>query len=65
MWTADVPDIFALLPQEYADDYFSLDMLAQEGIMCLGGPNFDLKILTTKIPQATRLPSRVDDAGCS
>ena len=48
MWTADVPDIFALLPQEYADGYFSLDMLVQEGVMCLGGPNFDLKILTTK-----------------
>ena len=48
MWPTDMPDIFALLPARYADAYFSMDLLVQEGVMCLGGPNFDVKILKKK-----------------
>ena len=40
MWAWDVPDIFALLPAEFADTYYSLDLLVQDNAMCLGGPNF-------------------------
>ena len=44
-WPLDVPDIFALIPAKFAAAYYSMDTLVQEGVMCLGGPNFNLTIL--------------------
>ena len=40
-WASEVPDIFALIPAAFADAYFSMDLLVQDKVMCLGGPNFN------------------------
>mmetsp|Transcript_9186 Transcript_9186/g.9256 ORF Transcript_9186/g.9256 Transcript_9186/m.9256 type:complete len:663 (-) Transcript_9186:193-2181(-) len=39
-WFSPVPDTFALLPRHLSDQYYSMDLLVSEGVMCLGGPNF-------------------------
>ena len=42
-----MPDTFALLPRAFSDVYFSLDALFNPPeVMCLGGPNLDLKTLS-------------------
>ena len=46
-WPYDVPDTFALLPRKYSDHFFSLDAMFQKGVFCLGGPNFDLRTIST------------------
>lgn len=40
-WFSDVPDTFALLPRIASDVYFSLEVLMEEGVLCLGGPNLN------------------------
>ena len=40
-WASEVPDTFALLPRKWSDQYFSMDILMQKNIFCLGGGNFD------------------------
>lgn len=43
-WYADVPDTLALLPRRVSDLFFSLDsQYNPDEIMCLGGPNFDVR----------------------
>ncbi len=44
-WAEFVSDTFAVLPRHYAEDYFSMKVLLEPGIMCLGGPNFDSRSL--------------------
>ena len=43
---SEVPDTFALLPRRLSDQFFSLEALVAEGVMCLGGPNFAPDALT-------------------
>jgi hypothetical protein len=38
-WYDDVPDTFALLPRAHAAQYYDVEALAADGVMCLGGPN--------------------------
>ena len=44
-WFYPPPDTFAVMPRALAEDYFSLDNLVYPGVMCLGGPNFDPRLL--------------------
>lgn len=46
-WWADIPDTFALLPRNISDLYYSVEELVKPEVMCLGGPNFDLKTIET------------------
>lgn len=40
-----LPDTFALLPDHFADSYFSMTKLIRQGVMCLGGPNMNKSTL--------------------
>lgn len=44
-WHADLPDTFAILPRNTSDYYFSIDDLFKPRVICLGGPNFEIKTL--------------------
>jgi hypothetical protein len=47
---SDTADTFAFLPSwDAAEVYFSLSALVKEGVACLGGPNFDKKLVKERL----------------
>jgi len=44
-WRTEVPDTFAILPRQASDVYFSMEVLLEPGVFCLGGPNLNTSTL--------------------
>ena len=41
-WFDDVPDTFALIPRDYAKQFFNFDTLSEDNVVCLGGGNVNI-----------------------
>jgi hypothetical protein len=46
-WHVDTPDTFAIVSRNAANAYFGLHELMRDGVLCLGGPNFDPDTLSS------------------